>query len=212
MTNRRLFGRYKLPRFITSDRRSILLRDGRSENPFQPIDGPMEICCMAKEYFFPAKIQLMVNCWFGAFSGLGFKSGYTKESQSLSCSGIPGIQTTGPQTNNQPLAEKWKCWTLIFVFGIPPNPTREGRTTPTYGWWFRTPAPVNMVQEFFHQQYFHFQVKGRSFLGLGVARGLRTTLRPTRLCQLDPPYRKENIFYKPSFWVSTWTFLGCSSG
>ena len=46
-------------------------------------------------------IQLMVNCWFGAFSGLGFESGYgPQESQSFSFSGIPGIQTTGPQTNN----------------------------------------------------------------------------------------------------------------
>ena len=32
-------------------------------------------------------------------SGLGFESGYPKESHSLSFSGTLGIQTTGPQTN-----------------------------------------------------------------------------------------------------------------
>ena len=28
--------------------------------------------------------QLLVNCWFGAFGGLGFESGYTQGCQSLS--------------------------------------------------------------------------------------------------------------------------------
>ncbi len=43
--------------------------------------------------------QLMVNCWFGAFSGLGFESGTPKYANPFH-KGIPGIQTTGPQTNN----------------------------------------------------------------------------------------------------------------
>ena len=42
-------------------------------------------------YFCPSTFQLMVNSWFGArwFGLLGF----------------PNIQTTGPQTNNEPLVE-----------------------------------------------------------------------------------------------------------
>ena len=34
------------------------------------------------------------HCWFGAFVGLGFESGYTQGCQSLSCRGIPGIWAT----------------------------------------------------------------------------------------------------------------------
>ena len=44
----------------------------------------------------PSGKQLMVNCWWKGPGGLGFESGYTQGCQSLSCSGIPGIQATNP--------------------------------------------------------------------------------------------------------------------
>ena len=43
--------------------------------------------------------MLMDNCWFGAFGGLGFESGTPKQLIIPFQKGIPGIQTTGPQTN-----------------------------------------------------------------------------------------------------------------
>ena len=58
---------------------------------FPPILGNTHIHLISRGYLldiFSLYNQLMVSCWFGAFSGLGFESGYTQESQSLSFSGI----------------------------------------------------------------------------------------------------------------------------
>ena len=43
--------------------------------------------------------QLMVNCLFGAFGGLGFEPGALKNPNPFHLK-IPGVQTTGPRTNN----------------------------------------------------------------------------------------------------------------
>ena len=47
--------------------------------------------------YFPANFQLMDNCWFGL---VVWDSKGTPKQQSISFSGIPGIQTTNP--NQQP--------------------------------------------------------------------------------------------------------------
>ena len=64
-------------------------------------------------YFFGPKPQLMVNCWFGL---VVWDSRDTRKRQSLSFSGIPGIQTTGTQTTHQPLVENLGLMKHLFPF------------------------------------------------------------------------------------------------
>ena len=55
-------------------------------------------------FLFRSEVQLMVNCWFGA-RWLGFL-GSPYERDCYLRAPLES-QTTGPQTNNWPLAEKW---------------------------------------------------------------------------------------------------------
>ena len=63
-------------------------------------------------FFVGVDVQLMVNCWFGArwFGILG-----VHPSNHPFYKGIPGIQTTGPQTNNEPLADR--CFSKRILYG-----------------------------------------------------------------------------------------------
>ena len=45
-------------------------------------------------FFYRFLHQLTVNCWFGTFSGLGFKTGTPKVPNPFHFRGFPGIQTT----------------------------------------------------------------------------------------------------------------------
>ena len=60
------------------------------------------LSCVCFDVFFSALHQLIVNCWFGA---RWFGILRLPVSSNPFHRGIPGIQTTGPQTNNEPLAD-----------------------------------------------------------------------------------------------------------